>query len=418
MHRLLLLLLPERLGRDFRWLWGGFGVSNLADGILLAAGPLLVTSLTRDPFLISLAVFAQRVPWLLFGIPAGAIIDRVDRRRLIIGVDLARSVVVATLAVTVATGTLTLPVLYAVLFLIGTAETFGDNAASAMVATTVPSEHLGLANARIVGVNLTTNQLAGPPIGALLFAAGLAVPFGVNAVLLLLGAVLLTRIATTSEVREPRTAGFRTEVREGLSWLRHDRPVRRLAVLITVFNVTFGAVWGILVVYALERLGLDELGFGLLLTASAVGGVVGSAFYERLERRLSYATLLRVGLMVETFTHLGLALTSSWVVAGAVLVAFGVHAAVWGSLSHTIRLRAVPERLLGRVTSVYQIGSVGGLAVGTPLGGLLAEQYGILAPFWFAFVGSALATVWAWRSIDDVSAAGEVDAAATESVTT
>lgn len=399
-------VVPARLGRDFRFLLGGFGLSNLGDGVLLAAAPLLVTTLTRDPFLVSLAVLMQRLPWLIFGIPAGAIVDRVDRRRLMVVVDIARAVIVLALAVTIATDHVTLLILYAVLFALGTAETFGDNAAGTLIAATVQPEHLGLANSRLVGVNITTNQLAGPPLGALLYGVSASGVFGANVALFGIAAVLISRISTDGRGvdRAAPDRDLRREVGDGFRWLRGNAPVRRLAILILVFNVTFGAAFGILVLYALETLGLDEVGFGLLLTTMAVGGILGSALFERFERRWSYATMLRAGLLVETFTHLGLALTGSAVVAGAILLVFGVHAATWGSLSSTIRLRAVPEALLGRVTSVYLLGVMGGLAIGTPIGGLLADRFGVQSAFWFAFVGAGITTIWTWRSIAEIGA--------------
>jgi MFS family permease len=403
-------LVPPRLGGDFRWLWSGFAAANLADGILLAAGPLLVTSVTREPIAVALAIFLQRLPWLLLGVFAGAIIDRVDRRRLIMLVNGLRAVVLASLATAVATDALTLPYLYATMFLIGVAETFADNAGSTLVAVTVPSPVLGQANARLMGTRVVTNEFGGPPVGAFLFTLGHAVPFGVNAVCFALAVVLVSRIHVSSgDVERRERRHLRADVAEGVRWLWGNAPVRTLAMLITVFNITFGAAFSIWVLYALERLGLDERGFGLLMAASAVGGLTGSVVFAQLERRFPYATLLRAGLLIETFTHLGLALTRSPIVAGAVMALFGVHAATWGSVSTTIRMRAVPPSLLGRVTSVYMIGSVGAFAIGTLLGGGLAQRWGIVAPFLFAFAGAAVTTALTWRSIPNVADAGAVD---------
>lgn len=404
-------VLPERLGRDFRWLWSSFTIANLGDGILLSAGPLLVTSITLQPLAVAFAVFAQRLPWLLFGVVAGAIIDRVDRRKLMMAVDGLRAVVLALLTLGIALDLLSLPLIYAVMFLIGVAETFADNASSTLVAVTVPSPSLGLANARLMGANVVTNQLAGPPIGAILFGLGRALPFGVNVVCFAAAVVLVRKMRIDDTGIDPGVENparnLRREVAEGVRWLWAHRAVRTLAILITVFNVTFGAAFSIWVLYAFERLGLDGTGFGLLLGASAVGGIAGSALFGRLEMRFSYATLLRVGLVVETLTHLGLALTTTPLVAGGIMMLFGVHAVTWGSLSNTIRHRAIPSALLGRVTSVYMIGSVGAIALGTLLGGVLAERWGVLAPFWFAFGGAAITTAIVWRSIENIAQAGE-----------
>lgn len=403
-------LAPARLGQDFRWIWGATSVSNLGDGIVLAAGPLLVASITREPFAVALAAFLQQVPWLLFGMAAGAVIDRVDRRTLTIVVDLIRFTVIGLLALAVFAGVASLPVVLLAMFLLGTAETFADNAASTLVATAVPKEGLGVANSRLFGTAILGNQLAGPPVGAFLFGVGMAVPFGVNALCFLLAAVLISRISRQVVEREGEPRAMRHEVAEGLRWLWAHAPVRTLALTITAFNVTFGAAMAVYVLYATERLGLDEFGYGLLMTASAVGGLLGSATYRWLEERFSLATLMRIGLVIETLTHLGLALTREPWLAAAIMVVFGVHAVVWGTTSTTVRQRAVPSRLLGRVTSVYLLGGVGGLALGSLLGGAIAQRWGVVAPYWFGFIGSALLTVVMWRSFLNIAHAAEVGA--------
>jgi len=397
-------VLPAVLGRDFRWLWSSAAVTNLGDGLLLAAGPLLVTTLTREPLAVAMAVFLQQLPWVLLGIPAGAIIDRVDRRRLTIGVNLGRAVVLGLLATTVATGTVSLPIIFVATFLIGTAETFADNAASALVATRVPRDHLGIANARLTGTAIMTNQLAGPPIGALLFGLGMAIPFGVDAIAALSGAVLIARMADRPWIApEGPPRHIRHEIADGFSWLWHHPPVRTLALTIFFFNVTFWAAISVYVLLAKERLGLDDFGYGLLITVGAIGGLIGSAAYGRLERRFALATLMRAGLLLETVTHLVLAVTTSALVAAATMTLFGIHTVVWGTTSTVVRQRAVPSALLGRVTSVYMLGNVGGAAIGSLIGGLIAQQFGITAPFWFGFFGSALLLMLIWRALVEIA---------------
>ncbi len=399
---------PADLGRDFRWIWGASSVSNLGDGIVLAAGPLLVASISGEPFAVAMAVFLQQVPWLLFGIPAGAVVDRIDRRTLTIVVDLVRFAVIGLLGLAVAGQVASLPVVLLAFFLLGTSETFADNAASTLVATHVPKERLGVANSRLIGTAIMTNQLAGPPIGAFLFGVGTAVPFGANALCFLLAAVLISRISRRAEDSEPERRAMRHEVVEGMRWLWAHAPVRTLALTIFAFNVTFGAAMAVYVLYAQQRLGLGEVGYGLLMTASAVGGLLGATTYRWLEQRFTLAALMRIGLVIETLTHLALALTREPVVAALVMAVFGVHAVVWGTTSTTVRQRAVPSRLLGRVTSVYLLGSVGGLALGSVLGGALAQRWGVVAPYWFGFLGSALLTAVMWRSFLNIAHAAEV----------
>jgi predicted MFS family arabinose efflux permease len=190
---------------------------------------------------------------------------------------------------------------------------------------------------------------------------------------------------------------------DGLRWLMAHAPMRTLALTIVSFNVTFGAAFGVLVLYARDRLGMDAVGFGLLTTATAIGGLIGTTAYGRLERRFALGDIMRAGLLVETATHLVLALTTVPAIALVTMVVFGAHGFIWATTATTIRQRAVPDELLGRITGVYTVGIYAGIVVGTPIGGLLARELGITAPFWFAFVGSALLVVLLWRQMRHIA---------------
>lgn len=400
-------IVPARLGRGFRWLLAATIVNNLGDGIVLAAGPLLVASQTSDPFLVSMAALAGMLPKLIFGVLGGAAADRFDRRRMVIGVNLVRAFALVVLVATIVSGAISIAVVLVTLFVLGTAETFADSASSTLLPGLVKREDLGIANARMQGAFLLTNQLVGPPIGAFLFAAGMALPFATNAVCFALGALLVSRLVIDTRPEVIDRSSLRTEMQDGIRWLVANPPMRTLALTIFAFNVTYGAAWSVLVLYASERLGMGPVGFGLLTTAAALGGVIGVTAYGRLERRFSLADLMRVGFLIETGTHLVFALTTSAAVALAAMVVFGTHTFVWGTTSEVVRQRAVPNELLGRVTGVYRVANVGGLVVGTPIGGLLASNFGITAPFWFAFFGSALLVVFLWRRFDNIVHAGE-----------
>ena len=319
---------------------------------------------------------------------------------MVIVVNLVRAFVLAILVATILGDVVGIGVVLVVLFILGTAETFADSASSTLVPGLVQRDDLGTANNRMQGGFLLTNQLVAPPIGAFLFATGMAIPFATNAVCFVLGAVLVSRVVTSARPVVREGSSLRAEMAEGLRWLLGHPPMRTLALTILAFNITFGAAWSVLVLYADQRLGMGPVGFGLLTTAVAVGGVAGMVLYGRLERRYSLGDIMRVGLIIETLTHLSLALTTSSVVALATLVVFGAHAFVWGTTSTVVRQRAVPDALLGRVSGVYRVAIVGGLVIGTPLGGLLASAYGITAPFWFGFFGSAILVAVLWRQFD------------------
>jgi MFS family permease len=399
---------PRRLGTGFRWLVASSWASNLGDGLMMAAGPLLVASQTRNPVLVALAMMASQLPWLLFGLVAGAIADRLDRRVVIMTMNAVRVLLLAGLVAVVWTGHVNIWLVLVALFAMGSAEVFADTTASTLVPMLVDKPDLGIANARIMAGLITANQLVGPALGAVLFAVGMAVPFTLQAVCVALGVLLVSRIGTRpGAVREDVDSHIRQDIVEGMRWLAGNRPVRTLALVIVTFNVTFAAPMSVLVLWAQERVGVDAAGFGLLTTASALGGILATASYGRLERRVPLATLMRVALLCEVVFHLAMAFTTSFPVALGLMVFFGVYAFVWGTLSSAVRQRAVPTELQGRVASVYMICVMGGMLLGSFLGGLIAHRWGLTAPWWFAFAGAGITLALVWRELGHIAHADE-----------
>jgi predicted MFS family arabinose efflux permease len=399
------------MGTSFRWLIASSWTSNLGDGIAIAAGPLLIASQTQDPLLVALGGVMRGLPWLLFGLYAGVLADRLDRRVLVVAVDLTRAGVLAVLTAILVTGAVDVTVVLVTLFLVGTAEVFADTTTGTLLPMVVAKSDLGIANARLMAGFLTTNQLVGPAVGAVLFTAGMAWPFAVQSLCVGLGAVLISRMRLPPL---PRAAGrsrvrsrMRRDIAEGFRWTWNNAAVRTLALTIVTFNVTFGATWSVLVLYSSQRLDLGPLGFGLLTTVGAVGGVAGTLAYDWLQRHVSLANIMRVGLVIETLTHLGLALTTTGWVAMAIMFVFGAHAFVWGTTSNTVRMRVVPAELQGRVGSLYAIGVFGGIVLGQLVGGVVGRLSGVVGTLWFGFGGSALILALIWRQLAHIAHADE-----------
>ena len=412
MTRLLDIIAPPRLGHGFRLLMASSWTSNVGDGIAIAAGPLLVASKTDQAFLVALAALLQWVPPLLFGLWAGALTDRLDRRLIIVIVDVLRAIVLALLATAIAVDAAPVWLVLVAMFLLGTAEVFADNTTSTLLPMLVSRDDLAIGNSRIMAGFVTINQLVAPPIGALLFTLAHFVPFVTEAVLVLFAAGLVSRLQLPSSVRSADDERpVWQDIVEGFRWTLHHGAVRTLVLTILIFNITFGAAWSVLVLYATKHLGLGSIGFGLITTVQALGGLLGTLAYGWLTRRISLGDIMRIGLIIETLTHLVLASTSSPYVALPVFFVFGAHAFIWGTTSMTVRQRAVPTELLGRVGAVNLMGVFGGLVVGAAIGGAIAQRWGVTAPFWFAFVGSAVFVVLIWRQLsliahdDDLSPA-------------
>jgi MFS family permease len=411
--RLVEAVVPARLGSGFRWLLASSWVSNAGDGLMMAAGPLLVASQTHNPLLVAAAAMASQLPWLLFGLVAGALADRLDRRLIVMVVDALRAIVLAGLCVVIATGRVDIALVLVAMFALGTAEVFADATTGTLTPMLVEKADLGIANARIMAGFVTVNHLIAPAVGAFLFAVGMALPFVVQATCVALAALLVSRIGTPrGAVRANVDTHVRQDIVEGVRWLVGDRPVRTLALVIVTFNITWAAPWSVLVLWALQRVGIDEAGFGLLTSAAALGGLLSTVGYGWLERRLPLALLMRLVLGCEVVFHLAMALTTSPWAAYPLMFFFGAYAFVWATLSNAVRQRAVPTEFQGRVGSVYMIGVMGGMLVGSILGGLIAHWGGLAAPWWFAFVGSGLTLLLVWRELGHIAHADEAAVAA------
>ena len=394
----------KSLGPGFGKLWTASTISNLGDGVTRAAGPLLAASLTRDPVLVAGVVFVGTLPWLLFSLLSGALVDRLDRRRVMVSANFTSAALVGFLGLAMLLDFASIPLMYAVFFSLGTAQTFFVNASQTVLPAVVQRENLSRANGRLFGARTVANELAGPPLGGFLFAFAAAFPFLLDAGSFAAAAALV--LAMGGRFRVGREEGvppttLRSEISEGMRWLFRHRLIRTLALSLGVMNLTLSATLSIMVLFAQDRLGLGPVGYGLLLSSIAVGGVMGSLLAERVIGLLGPGTSMRIGLIIEASTHLVLALARDDLIIGAVLAVFGFHAIVWSVITVSLRQETVPERLLGRVNSAYLLFAAGSVSVGALLGGVLARGFGLTAPFWFSFFVVAALAVLIWRILDN-----------------
>ena len=400
----------------FARLWAASTLSALGTGLTVVAAPLYVSARTSNALIVSATTGVAMLPWLLFALPAGVLVDRVDRRRLMVAVDWARTAAMGVLAVAILGGWSSIVLLDLVLFLVNTGETAFEPAAQSMVPAVVPRDQLERANGWLVGgLTLARYMIAGP-LGGFMFIVAASIPFFANAGTYAASAILVGLVGGTYRVRRPdavdprargarRTGGVRAEVAEGLRWLLKQRMLRTMALLIGLLNVTLDAATAVLVLLARERLHVGSVGYGSLFTCMAAGSLLGSAVGDRVIRRVTATWTIRIGLLVEALTHLTLALATSVYVVGAVMVAFGIHAALWTIVGSSLRQRLTPEHMLGRVSSATMFISTGGNCVGALLGGALASAFGITAPYWVGFVVAVIVVAATWRVFDRTTVA-------------
>jgi MFS family permease len=375
------------LGRRFWIVWTAATGSNIGDGIVLAAVPLLAAELTRHPMSIAATTIAVRLPWLVFGLFAGVIVDRTDRLRLMISTDLGRAVAFVGIAVIVASDNITLLVLYLVMFGVGILETLFDTAAMSMTPALVETDQLERANARINGAQIAANEFVGPPIGGALFAAAAAAPFGVNAATFAASAAILLTVGGRYRPRRVVATSVAQDVKTGFSFVWQEPLIRAFAIGAGAINLGFTAAAAVLVLHAQDNLGLDGLGFGLLLASAAVGGVVGAQVapgtISRVGRRRS--VLASVVVIAGGVAVMGLA-TTLWVAALG-FACFGFAGEIWNVVSVTYRQSVTPDELLGRVMSGFRVIAYGAFPVGAVLGGLIASVTTVRTAF---FVGAGV----------------------------
>ncbi|MBS3941927.1 MAG: MFS transporter [Actinobacteria bacterium] len=372
------------LGVDYWRLWSSSAMSNLADGVFKVALPLVAIRFTRSPSLIAGLTFALTLPWLLFALQAGALADRMDRRRLMLAANLARAAVLAALVLAVVFDLGTIWVLYLVALAVGVAETIYDTSAQSIMPQIVRREQLSRANGRLYAAELTANQFVGPPLGGFLVAAGAVTAFATPAALWLVavGALVLVRGPFRIPREQPTT--MRTDIAEGLRYLRSHRLLRTLAIMVGGFNLASSAAFALFVIFAVgpgSAMGLSEPAFGVLLTTMALGSLVGSLLAERIERRLGRARALAASIAGSALLVGGPALTADPYLLGGAFFIGGLLIVVWNVITVSLRQRITPDRLLGRVNSGYRLVAWGTMPIGAALGGLLGEMFGVRAVF-------------------------------------
>jgi MFS family permease len=386
-----------RLGANFRRLFAATAGSNLGDGVAFVALPWLATTLTRDPVLVAGLPLAMLLPWFVVTIPAGALIDRTDRRRLMARVAMFRFVIATTLVLVLVSGVLTLPLLYAYALMMGGGEVLFDSASQAILPDIVERDQLSKANGHIWSGQMLAGDLLGRPLGGLLTSAGGVVPFVFQSAAVGLAAGGMMRVRGTFTADRPVERGMASlvaDIKVGVRWLAGNKTLRTLALVVGALNFAHAASTATFVLFAQEILGLSPEGFGVLLSMGAIGGLLGGQVARRAGRRFGIGGALYLSLVGSLVTSVGIAVASSFVVVGALLALSGFVAVVWNVLTVTLRQEVVASGMLGRVNSAYRFLGRGLLPVGSLVAGvlvsvvepLMGRQAGLRSPFVLATV--------------------------------
>lgn len=380
-----------RLGASYRKIFSASVITNLGDGVGTVAYPWLASAITRNPMLVAAVAVAQRLPWLVFTLPAGVITDRVDRRRAMVTMDVCRGTITALVAVLVLVeqGSLPAPgevntvagtrwLLYGAVLsatlLLGMAEVLRDNSAQTILPAVVPPEHLERANGQMWSAEGVANTFVGPPLGSLLIGAAFALPFFVDAASFFAAAALVSLVPGAFRAVKPENSGpasWRNELKEGVRWLWGHDLLRPMAIILGVMNAASMVGGATFVLFAQEVLGVNAFLFAVIGMGGAVGGVIGGTIASTLSRRLGSGTCLGLTLAGSTVVFVLFGLNSWWPVAFVLFAVVSLLGILWNVITVSLRQTIIPPHLLGRVNSVYRFFAWGMMPIGAVVGGVV-----------------------------------------------
>jgi predicted MFS family arabinose efflux permease len=409
--------MASKLGKDFDKLSLAAGISNIGDGVFGAAFPLLVASITRDPVLVAGATLASRLPWLLFALISGALVDRMDRKRVMVITNVLRTVGVGLLSISVATDQVNLTFIYFIAFGLGLSETFFDTSAEALTPRTVRESQLAAANGRLQGLEWAGSAFVGPPLGAYMFAAIAAAPFFFDAASFALAALFIALIPGTFRSERIEVTSIRADIADGLRWLWNQTVVRTLAIMAGITNLFGTGIVAIFVLYAQDILGVSETGYGILLASLGVGGLAGAVLIPRVVATIGSGSTIRASLIAQIFVLLAFTLISNALVAGLLMALYGFTITAWNVVAVTLRQSLTPDEKRGRVAGASRLLAWGSQPLGALLGGIAAAAFGLRSPFWIASVAFAIATLSVWNIISNQSIEEARNAPRTEATT-
>jgi MFS family permease len=378
----------SRLGANYWRLWTATAISNLGDGVLLAALPVLAARVTKSAVSIGLIATLISLPWLLLALPAGALVDRADRRRVMVSADVFRASLVGVLASVAAFAEVRMWMLFVLALGLGAGEVFFDSGSQAIVPEIVDKDLLERANGLRLSVETAGNTFIGPPLGAALFGVAVWLPFGADAATFIIAAVLVISITMRSKPTSPSPAAddlaprsWRDDIREGARWTKNHRLIRVFIAASVLGNLSFMIYESTFVLFATKELGVSERGFGVLLAVIGGGALLAGMVADRVAARLGRRTAMLVGAGGPVLATLGIAAAPvAWWVA-AMLAVQMMLGTVWSIIAVSIRQRLVPNHLYGRVNSLFRFFAYGALPIGAFLGGVLASVAGLRAPY-------------------------------------
>ena len=385
----------------FNRMWASSIVSNLSDGVMLAAVPLLAISLTDSPVLISSIGAMVMVPWLLFAIPIGALVDRVDRRYILAGANAIRSGVVGILALLIAMDIVTIFWLLATAFIIGVCEVAADTTAQSLIPQILDEKDYEKGNSRLQISETVIQGFIGAPISGFIYALAIYLPFFFNSVGFAVSALLALSIPikylqdVRVEVAEKAPSHFIADMKFGISYLFNQKKLRRLVLTTAIIGLCYSMGTATMVLFIVKELELPERLFGVILAIQGVGSIVGAFAAPRLSSKFGRSKLMTFGIVSSSVSLLLQGFSPNIYVFVALATFVGFAISQWNILLMSTYQSVIPNELYGRIHGTRRTLVWGLMPFGSLLGGVLAN-FDLRLPM---YVGGVLATVIATLSI-------------------
>ena len=390
----------ESLGPTFNKLWSAAMFSKFADGLAGAAIPLLAATLTRDSVLIAIQSNMMMLPWLLFAIPLGALLDRLNRRFAMLLVQGTRVAIGMTLASLIISGQMNLVALMILTFVFGVSEVVYDTATQSTIPSLLKGNQLERGNSKLQIADTVMQSFVGIPLGALIFAALAFSPFLGLAVCYVVAIVLVSSIPSKAMQIErsehsPKRATLRAEMKEGLLYLWNHKVLFRLVMTTGAVGFCYALGQATLVLFLLDHLHVPEASYGLVMIPLAVGALLGAFASPKLSARFGRSRALAISLPLSSLSLLiaGLAPNITWYLIASFI--HGLFIAQWNILLMSTYHAMIPNEIFGRIHGTRRTIVWGLMPIGGLVGGLIAK-IDITLPL---IVGGILGTIIASTGI-------------------
>src|SRR5260221_1883346 len=383
---------PLWRNRDFLLLVSGQAVSSTGSQISLVAFPLLMLALTNSPALAGLMTALRGLPIALLCLPVGALVDRWDRKRVMILSDAGRAIALGSIPVALALGHITYVQLALVSLIEGSLFVFFNLAESACIPHVVAKEQLTTATGQNE-VLYSLSAMVGPALGPILYGLGTAVPFLADAISYGVSMFSLYFIRTRfQEERDAAASNLWAEIGEGLTWLWHNQLIRFLAVLTLGLTVPCSG-YGLVLIVLAQHMHASNAEIGLIFACGGIGSIAGSLMASPLQERFGFGRGMIVTTWSWVFSWLFYALAPNPLMLGLANAVSFIVVPIYMVVQYSYRLAMIPDHLQGRVNSVFRLIAFGGQPLGIALTGILLQAYGPVVTVFLTFIPQVILAV-------------------------